>query len=70
MQSSDDECGHELPADMPFAPLDVEFPTRTWVEAQANEAEEGYDISQLEPRNVSGEVHHVHDTEEVTGGDS
>jgi hypothetical protein len=44
--------------------------TRTWVEAQANEAEEGYDISLFKPRNVVPEVHHVHDTDEVNGGES
>jgi len=42
--------------------------TRTWVEAQANEAEEGYDVDQL--RNVGPSVHHVHDDETVSGGDT
>lgn len=44
--------------------------TRTWIEAQANEAEEGYDIERLTPRNVVPQVHHVHDTDEVSGGET
>jgi hypothetical protein len=44
--------------------------TTTWIEAAANEAEEGYDISRFHPRNVVAPVHHVHDTDEVNSGES
>ena len=62
--SDQDPCGHEQPADIESLPPLASL-TRTWVEAQANEAEEGYDVSQLVPRNVGPSVHHVHDTENV-----
>lgn len=56
--------------DEPDLPRMESWPTRTWIEAQANEAEEGYDISRLTPRNVVAPVHHVHDTDEVNSGES
>lgn len=74
---SSDECGHELPPDLTYDELPMASAmttragrelTRTWIEAQANEAEEGYDVDQL--RNVGPSVHHVHDDETVSGGDT
>lgn len=74
MPSSDqDPCGHEQPADiedLPYRTSSGRELTTTWLEAAANEAEEGYDPSQFRPRNVVAPVHHVHDTDEVTSGES
>lgn len=40
------------------------------IEQLAAEAEQGYDIAAIAPENVTGTLHHVHDSENVSGDDT